>query len=146
MSKNHLILAIGIISGLVKMSANCSLVSTNFNSQFPFCTWSLMKWCLISICLVLECWIWFLVRLMALVLSHIKGTLLICKPKSASCCFSHRICAQQHPAAIYSALAVERATHACFLLCHEIRLEPRRWQVALVLFLSSLQPAKSESE
>ena len=130
----------------MKMSASCSLVSTNFTSQFPFCTWSLMKWCLISICLVLECWIWFLVRLMALVLSHIKGTLLICDPKSASCFLSHRICAQQLPAAIYSASAVDRATHACFLLCQEIRLEPRRWQVPLVLFLSSLQPTKSQSE
>jgi len=72
---------------------------------------------------------------MALVLSHIKGTLLIFNPKSASCCLSHRICAQQLPAAIYSASAVERATHACFLLCYEIRLEPRRWQVPLMIFL-----------
>jgi len=69
---------------------------------------------------------------MALVLSHIKGTLLICNPKYASCCLSHRICAPQLPAAIYSASAVERATHACFLLCHEIRLEPRRWQVDVI--------------
>ena len=46
----------------------------------------------------------------------------------------------------YSTSAVERATHACFLHCHEIKLHPSKWQVPLVLFLSILQPAKSESE
>jgi len=53
--------------------------------------------------------------------------------------------AQQLPAVIYSASVVERATQACFLECHEIREQPKRWQVPLVLFLSVLQPPKSES-
>jgi len=83
---------------------------------------------------------------MALVLSHNKETLLIFNPKSSSYCLIHRICAQQLPAAIYSALVVDKATHACFLLCHDMRLDPSRWHVPLVLFLSSLQPAKSESK
>ena len=132
--------------GFVKISASCSFVSINFTSQSPLLTWSLMKCWWISICLVLKCRIWFLVRFIALVLSHIKGTLLICKPKSACCCLSQRICAQQLPATMYLASAVERATQAYFLLCHEMKLEPRRWQVPLLLFLSSLHLAKSESE
>jgi len=61
-------------SGLVNKSASWFFVLTNFISQSPFRTWSLMKWCLISICLVLECCIGFLVRLIALVLSQYKGT------------------------------------------------------------------------
>ena len=97
-------------SGFVKISASCSFVSINFTSQSPLLTWSFMKWWRISMCLVLECSIWFLVRFIALVLSHIKRTLLICNPKYASCCLSQRICAQQLPAAMYSASAVERAT------------------------------------
>jgi len=47
---------------------------------------------------------------------------------------------------MYYASVVERATHACFLQCQEIRLDQSMWQVPLVLFLSILQPAKSESE
>jgi len=51
------------------------------------------------------------------------------------------IYAQPCPTAIYSTSAVESATQACFLLFHEIRLDPSRWQVPLVLFLSNLHPA-----
>ena len=48
--------------------------------------------------------------IMALVLSQKIVTLCKTTPKSLNCCFIQRICAQQLPAAIYSALAVERAT------------------------------------
>ena len=41
---------------------------------------------------------------------------------------------------------MDKATLFCFLLCHETRADPMKWQVPLVLFLSVLQPAKSESE
>ena len=47
---------------------------------------------------------------------------------------------------MYSTSVVDKATQACFLLCQDIRLEPSRWQVLLVLFLSNLHLAKSESE
>ena len=47
---------------------------------------------------------------------------------------------------MYSASVVDNATHACFLLCHETKLDPSKWHVPLVLFLSILQPAKSESK
>jgi len=59
-------------------------------------------------------------------LSQSKGTLLIFNPKFASCCLSQSICAQQLPTVMYSASAVERATQAYFLLCQEMRLDPRR--------------------
>jgi len=56
------------------------------------------------------------------------------------------ICAQQLPAEIYSISAVDKATLFYFLLCHNNSAEPIKWQVPLVLFLSVLHPAKSESE
>ena len=118
----------------------------NLISHVPFDMCSLRKWCLISMCLVLECMTGFLVKLIALVLSHIRGIWLSKIPKSFNCCLSHMVWAQQVHAAMYSASAVERATHYCFLHCHEIKLDPSKWQVPLVLFLSVLQPAKSESE
>ena len=101
---------------------------------------------LISICFILECMIRYLVRLMALLLSHLKGMCSKCNPKSESCCLSHKIYAQQLLAAMYSALTIDKATHACFLLFQDTRLCPNKWQVPLVLFLSSLHLAKSESE
>ena len=110
----------------------------NFTSQSSLLTWSLMKWCRISICFVLECWTWWFVRLMELVLSHSRGTLLTFNPKSSSYCLIHKIWAQQLPVTMYSASVVESATQACFLLCQKIRMKPSRWQVPLVLFLSSL--------
>ena len=113
-------------------------------SLFWIC--SLMKWCLISICFDLEYWIEFLVRFIALVLSHLMGVSLSLIPKSLSCCLIHKIWAQQLPAVMYSASAVDSATEFCFLLNHEIRLTPKNWQVPLVLFLSNLHPAKSVSE
>jgi len=62
------------------------------------------------------------------------------KPKSLSCYLSHRICAQQLPPTMYSASVVERAMYAYFLLCQKIKLDRSKWQVTLVLFLSSLHP------
>jgi len=61
-------------SGFVKISASWSLVSTYSKDTSFFSTWSLRKWCRISICLVRECKTGFFVRLMALVLSHLIGT------------------------------------------------------------------------
>ena len=132
--------------GFMKMSASWLSVATNWISQSPLVTWSRIKWWRISMCLVLECWTWFFVRFIALVLSHNKETLLTFNPKSSSYCLIHKICAQQLPATIYFASTVDKATQACFLLCHEIRLDPSRWHVPLVLFLSNLHPAKSELE
>ena len=60
-------------NGLVKISANWCSVLMNLSSISWFSTWSLMKWFLTFICLVLEWCTWFL--LMALVLSQWMGML-----------------------------------------------------------------------
>ena len=83
----------------------------------PFSTWSLRKLCLISICFVRKCRTGFLVRLVALVLSYKMGIRPRWTLKSSSCCFSHKIWAQQLPAATYSASAVDKATKTWFFLC-----------------------------
>ena len=54
------------------MSSSWCSLSTNSMQQSPFDIWSLRKWCLISIS-VLECMTRFIVRLIALALSHFKG-------------------------------------------------------------------------
>ena len=128
------------------MSANYFSVLMYYRIIFSLAICFLMKWCLISICLVLECWIGFLLKLIVLVLSHFIEILLCLIPKSLSCILIHKIWAQQLPAATYSASAVDSTTEFCFLLNQEIRLLPKNWQAPFVLFLSSLQPAKSESE
>ena len=57
-------------NSLVKISANWYSVLMNFSFISWFSTWSLMKWYLTSICLVLQWWTWFLIRLIAPVLSQ----------------------------------------------------------------------------
>ena len=59
---------------LVNTSVIYFYVSTKWSSSSFLLTSSLMKWCLISMYLVWECWIRFLVKEIALVLSHIMGT------------------------------------------------------------------------
>jgi len=71
-------------------------------------------------------------------LSQNRSTLVRFNPKSLSCCFNQRICSQHLPAIVYSASEVDNATQASFLFCHGTRLDPRKWQVPLVLFLSNL--------
>jgi hypothetical protein len=57
---------------------------------------------------------------MALALSHSNGTYLNLIPKSFTAAFIQRIYAQQLPAAMYSASAVESATLFCFFDDQEI--------------------------
>jgi len=90
-------------------------------------------------------WI-FLVRLIALVLSHNNGILDKLMPKSLNYCLIHKLCTRQLPAIMYSASTMDNATHACFLLCQDIKLDPNKWHVPPVFFLSILHPAKLESE
>ena len=107
---------------------------------------SLIKWCLMSICLVLEWWTGFLVKLIAPVLSQKIDTLSNFNPKSQRVYFIQRIWAQQLATAIYSAFVVDKATEFCFLLNKKTNELPRNWQVPLVLLRSSKLPAKSTSE
>ena len=79
------------LRSFVKISTNWSLVFTNSSVMSSFCVWSLRKWCLISICLVLECYTRFFYRLMTLILSHLISTCSKYKPKSLSVCFIQKI-------------------------------------------------------
>ena len=115
------------------MLASWCLLSTNSVQQSPFDIWSLRKWCLISICLVLECMTGFLDRLIALVLSHFKRMWSRITPKFSRCCFIQRLWAQQLSTAIYSTFAVDSATQASFLQFQDTREPPKRWHVPLVL-------------
>jgi hypothetical protein len=80
---------------LVKMLANCLSVSIYLISMSPFSTWSLIKWCLLSTCLIFLWKIGFLATEMALVLSHMRRTLSNVTPKSLIVCTIQRICEQQ---------------------------------------------------
>jgi len=62
------------VNDFVNKSSSWVFVLTNLISQSLFCTWPLMKWCLVLISLVLEWYIGLLVRLITLVLSQYKGT------------------------------------------------------------------------
>jgi hypothetical protein len=81
--------------GLVKMSANCLLVSIYLISMSPFSTRSLRKWCLLSTCLIFLGKTGFLATEMTLVLSHMRGTLSNLTPKSLMVCTIQRICEQK---------------------------------------------------
>jgi hypothetical protein len=96
--------------GLVRISASCFSVGTWMRSMFPFSTLSLRKWYLTSICLVLEWSTGFLATLMALVLSHIRGTWEHSAPKSLNVYVIQRSWEQQLAAATYSASVVDWAT------------------------------------
>jgi hypothetical protein len=132
--------------GLVKMSANCLSVSIYLISMPPFSTWSLRKWCLLSTCLFFLWKTGFLATEMALVLSHMRGTLSNLTPKSLIVCTIQRICEQPLATATYSASVVDYTTEDCFGEDRQMREDPRKWQVPEVLFRSIPQPAKSVSE
>ena len=74
------------LRGFVNISTSRSFVLTKSSVMSPFCTWSQRKWCLISICLVLECYMRFFEIFMALVLSHLIGTCSKDKLKSLRWC------------------------------------------------------------
>jgi hypothetical protein len=78
------------IKGFGKNISQLFSVSMYLISIPPFSTWSLKKWCLILL--------WktgFLAIEMALVLSHIRGTLSKTTPKSLMVCTIHRIWEQR---------------------------------------------------
>ena len=61
-------------------------------------------------------------------------------------CLIHKSCAQQLPAATYSASVDEIDTQLCFLEDQLTKEQPRNWRPPEVDFLSTLSPAQSESE
>ena len=117
-------------SGLVNMSASWSSVPTLSMQMSPFCWWSLMKWWRTSMCFVLACWTGLLVCLIALSLSRRNGTCLNLIPKSLKVAFIQSNWAQQLPADMYSASAVDSATLFCFFDDHETSDLPSNWRVS----------------
>jgi hypothetical protein len=99
--------------GLVRIRASCFSVGTRMRSMFPFSTLSLGNWYLTSICLVLEWSIGFLATLMALELSHMRGTCEHSSPKSLSVYVIQSSCEHQLAAATYSTFVVDWATLDC---------------------------------
>jgi hypothetical protein len=69
---------------------------------------------------------WILATEMALVLSHMRGTLSNLTPKSLMVCTIQRICEQQLAAATDSASVVDCATADCFREDQQIREDPRK--------------------
>ena len=128
-------------SDLVNMSASWSSVPTLSMQMSPFCWWSLMKWWWTSMFFVLAWWTGLLVSLIALSLSHSNGTFLNLIPKSFKVAFIQSICAQQLPADMYSASAVDNATLFYFFDDQETNDLPSSWHVPNVLFLLTLHPA-----
>ena len=127
--------------GLVNISASWSSVPTLSMQISLFYWWSLMKLCLMSMCLVFKYCTGLLVSFTTLSLSHSNGTCLNFISKSFNVAFIHRNCAQQLLALMYSASVVESSTLFCFFEDHDISDLPSSWHVPLVLFLSTLQPA-----
>jgi hypothetical protein len=93
--------------GFVRISMSYFSVGTWVRSMFPFSTLSLKKWYLTSICLVLECSTRFLATLMALMLSHMRGTWVHSSPKSLSVYVIQSSWEKQLEATIYSAFVVD---------------------------------------
>jgi hypothetical protein len=87
-----------------------------------------------------------LATLMALVLSHMRGTWEHSSPKSLSVYVIQSSWEQQLAAAAYSTSMVDWATLDCFREDQEISEEPWNWHIPEVDFLSTRHPAKSASE
>ena len=121
-------------NGLVNISASWSSVPTLLMQMSPFCWWSLMKWWRTSMCFVLVCWTRLLVNLIALSLSHSNDTFLNLIPKSFKVAFIQRICAQQLPADMYLASAVDNATLFCFFDDQYTSDLPNSWHVPMCSF------------
>jgi len=111
-------------SGFVNMSVSWFFESINWIITSPLWTWSLIKWCRISMCFALEWRIGFFARLIALVLSHLISVHESLILKSLGCCFIHKIWEQQLPRATYSTSTVKRVTVFYFLENHDTILFP----------------------
>jgi hypothetical protein len=107
---------------------------------------SFRKWYLTSMCLVLEWSTRFLATLMALMLSHMRGTWEHSSPKSHNVYVIQSSWEQQLAAATYSTSVVDWATLGCLQEDQETSKDPKNWQVPKVDFLSTRHPAKSASE
>jgi hypothetical protein len=104
---------VAVSKGLVRISTSCFSVGTWLRSMLPFSTLSLRKWYLTSICLALEWSTRFLATLLALVLSHMRGTWIHSSPKSLNVNVIQSSCEKQLVASTYSASVIDWATLDC---------------------------------
>src|SRR5215216_2709556 len=96
-------------------------------------------------CFVLLCCTGLCEILIALLLSHRRGTLSQVTPYSFKVCLIHSNCAQKLAAATYSASVEESDTQFCFLEDQLTKERPRNWHPPEVDFLSTQSPSQSES-
>jgi hypothetical protein len=87
-----------------------------------------------------------LATLMALVLSHMRGTWEYCSPKSLSVYVIQSSFEIQLAAATYSNFVVDLATVGCLQEDQEISEETKNWQVPKVDFQLTRHPTMSASE
>ena len=131
---------------LVKMFAVWSSVGQYYSSIVPYSTSCLMKWQCVSTCLVCSWKTGFLASFITPWLSQNKGVGSLC-----CICISDNILLSQTAshapfnAPRYSTSVDERATTCCFLLVHVTAPVPRLKTYPEVDFLSSTEPAQSES-
>ena len=83
--------------GLVKISASCLSVLTCHKAISPLASWSRKKWCLISMCFVLECCTGLFASLIELSLSHKSGILLTHNRSHSRYASSTKVGHNKHP-------------------------------------------------
>ena len=134
------------ITCFVKMSASSSSDLQNSKQISFLFTNSLIKWNLVSMCLVLLWNTWFFDNAMAELLSQkiVVGSWWFCD-KSFKTLLIQTAWHAALVAATYSASAEDRVTMGCFFEAHETTSVPK-WNVYPdVLFLSSMLPPLSLS-
>ena len=120
--------------GLVKISASWFSVSMKvYSSSFLF-TWSRKKWCFISICLDRECWMGFLDKFIALLLSHKIWIFVYLNEKSSSWFLIHNTWEHQLATETYSTSVVNKAMVFCFLHDQLTSAFPKSWQCSRGIF------------
>ena len=137
---------LSVFNPLVKISTTWTSVGQWCKPILPLHTWSLRKWNLVSICLLLPWLTGFLAKSMTDLLS-ICNSIFSKLPhfNSASKDNSQRPWHGALQEATYSASQVDKATTSCFLEFQDIGAPDNKNTKPEVLLLSTLSPHQSES-
>ena len=110
-----------IFNAFVKPFASCASIEQYTTSIMPFVTCSLMKWNLVSLCLLLPCVIGFMARFIADLLLIFSFSGFFTSQLSSFITLSSQIAwSAANVLAMYSAKHDDRAVIGCFLVHHEI--------------------------